>query len=188
MGGIVKPLLRDQAGRTVLETIEATLGPDLARAMVVAPGALAPLLRTHTASAIVEDSGAGPGAALIAAARLAETTWLLLVGGDQPRPSLALLRRLLALAGDEVDAVAVMLESKRQPLWALYRARAVRAAFAAEPEPPRSLQSILDRLKPRIIDGAALEPDQAAAFVDVDTIERARELGLSTEGVPSLDG
>lgn len=189
MGGLVKALLRDREGRTVLGAIEQILGPHVAGTRVVVTHALIPHLRPHTSSPLIEDLGHGPGAALIGVAHTIDTTWILLVGGDQPRPSAALLFRFLDESSDDIDALVVRLESKRQPLWAFYRTQAITSAFPLQARrSPLPLQAVLDRLRTRVIDGSVLTPREEAAFIDVDTVERADLLGLRSEGVPSIGG
>ena len=107
------------------------------------------------------DDGEGPGRAVGRVAAETCAHWLLVVGGDHPAPCAALAARLVAAARSEDDGVAVRIDGRLQPLWALYRRAAVQGA--------RSLTGVLESLAPREIDGAALTAEERAAFGGINT-------------------
>lgn len=159
IGGRVKPLLRTRSGRTILEAILSELAPLGGGVVLVAPADLAPKFSgVMVDPVIVEDEGKGPAHALAAVAAAVRWEWILLVGGDMPRVSASLARRLLSARGR--DAVAV----EGEPLFALYR----RAALGTGPASSR-LADWLARLDAVQIRKADLTAEERAAFDDVDT-------------------
>jgi ribosomal-protein-alanine N-acetyltransferase len=175
MGGVVKPLLRREDGRTILEGIDRALSPLCARTLLVAPADLLPVLDPEARFVDVADEGEGPARALMTAAAAARAEWLFVVAGDQPRMSAALWARLAGeTTRDAVDAVVAEVDGRRQPLGALYR----RAALVALSELPTSLQGMLDRLRTRVVDALALGAEECAAFEDADTPADATRLSL----------
>lgn len=179
MGGAVKGLLENGDGVTILETIERELESAVARVLLVAPLEIANRLRSVVKGEIVLDRGRGPMRALVEAAARTETEWLLAVGGDQPRPDVRLLHRLFLRACPQADAVAVVVDGEREPLWALYRTRAVLAAEGAFPsgEEP-ALRALLALLRTEEVAAVDLEPSERACFLDADTSEDILALGL----------
>ncbi len=106
----------------------------------------------------------GPVAGLAAALQLVTGAWVALLAGDQPfaGPAIRDLARLRNTCA--VDAVVAVDETgRRQPLLALYRTAALRAALPADPS-GASLRSVLARLT-----GIQEIEVEAAALIDVDT-------------------
>lgn len=112
----------------------------------------------------------GPVAALAAGIQLVTGAWIAVLAGDQPFAGAAI--RDLATRrpdGRGPDAlVAVDATGRRQPLLALYRTAALRAALPADPT-GASLHAVLDRLTG--IREIAVDP---TALIDVDTPEALR--------------
>jgi molybdopterin-guanine dinucleotide biosynthesis protein A len=174
-------LLCTESGLSILETIDRELAPAVRGVVIVAPKILESRLVSVLSRPVIRDARRGPGMALVEVARALETTWLLAVGGDQPKPSRRLLERLLACAQDDADAdaVAVEIDGRREPLWALYRRRSLLATELPEhPPEAASLQALLGRLRVLEISGRELDADERACFLDVDTLEDAARLGL----------
>jgi len=71
-------------------------------------------------------AGAGPLAGIAAGVAEARTPWLLVIAGDMPYISAALIDRLLALATDEADAVGIRIGGLPEPLVCALRVAAVR--------------------------------------------------------------
>ncbi len=71
-------------------------------------------------------AGAGPLAGIAAGAAEARTPWLLVIAGDMPYISGALIDRLLACATDAVDAVGIRIGGLPEPLVCVLRVAAVR--------------------------------------------------------------
>ncbi len=71
-------------------------------------------------------AGAGPLAGMAAGVAEARTPWLLVLAGDMPYISSALIDRLLALATNEVDAVGIRVGGLPEPLVCALRVAAVR--------------------------------------------------------------
>jgi molybdopterin-guanine dinucleotide biosynthesis protein A len=71
-------------------------------------------------------AGAGPLAGIAAGVAEARTPWLLVIAGDMPYISGALIDRLLAAATPEVDAVGIRIGGLPEPLVCVLRAAAVR--------------------------------------------------------------
>lgn len=71
-------------------------------------------------------AGAGPLAGIAAGVAEARTPWLLVLAGDMPYISGALLDRLLAAATKDVDAVGIRIGGMPEPLVCVLRAAAVR--------------------------------------------------------------
>jgi molybdopterin-guanine dinucleotide biosynthesis protein A len=178
MGGVVKPLLRRDDGRTILDGIDRALSPLCARTLLVAPADLLRVLDPDGRFIQVADSGDGPASALVTAARVAQAEWLFVVAGDQPRMSAALFARLMGEAASAaLDAVVAHVGGRPQPLGALY----LRTALLAMPQPaPASLQGVLKCLfRTRVVDALTLSADERAALEDVDTPADAARLNLN---------
>ncbi|MCK6552484.1 NTP transferase domain-containing protein [Myxococcota bacterium] len=178
MGGVTKPLLVEPSGQRILEHVVADLSslPDAAL-VVVAPEALDAPIASVWPGPIVHDPGLGPGAALVAVARTTTSEWILAVGGDQPRASAKLARRLLTHAAPDVDVVRVRLEGAPQTLFALYR-RTVLLEHVDGDVPRVALRAVGAEGRVVELDGALLDDDERRALTDVDTPEDAARLGL----------
>ena len=105
---------------------------------------------------------------------------MLVVGGDHPRPSAALARRLVACADDACDVVAVAIDGAPEPLFALYRTAWV-DALAETTMPPRSFRVALERARVFILDAKSLDDEERSALEDADTPKDAAAHGLSRE-------
>ena len=71
-------------------------------------------------------AGAGPLAGIAAGVTEARTPWLLVIAGDMPYISGALIDRLLAAATGDVDAVGIRIGGLPEPLVCVLRVTAVR--------------------------------------------------------------
>ena len=154
--------------------IEAVLVPRVAETYVVVTEPVRERVEAAVKSTVLVDAGAGPLGALQVVARRARSPWILLVGGDHPRPGFEVVEALHAAVTEDRDAVAIRLDGFGQPLWALYRRDAVLNLV----DPPRSLFGALQRLSTRWIDGDSMPEAVRAVFEDVDTLEDARRYGL----------
>ncbi len=117
LGGVHKPLL-ELGGETILSRELAVLSPRASRVLLSTNDSALGDLGVDT----VADAtpGQGPLGGIAAAMRAATTPWLLVVAGDLPLLSGAVLELLLARAGEEVDAVAPFVGDWPEPLCALY--------------------------------------------------------------------
>jgi molybdopterin-guanine dinucleotide biosynthesis protein A len=176
--GTPKALLAHPDGGTFLSHLLRTLGPVATERLVVAPAPVAARLGPLEGARLALDPGEGPARALLAASAVAEARWLLAVAVDHPRPSPALVARLLAAAGPAHEAVGIEADNLAlEPLFALY-ARAALRRLARAADPPRSLRALLERLTDRaVLARAALPPGERAALVDVDTPADLAALG-----------
>jgi len=137
--------------------------------------------------AVLEDPpGAGPLAAMVAgadalAARGAADLPALVVSVDLPFLSLDLLRALATAPA--ADAVVPRVDRRAQPLCARYSPAALEHAGLLVADGARSMHALLDVLVVHWFD----EPEWSAvvsaeSFVDVDTPEDARRVGLDPPG------
>lgn len=157
------------AGTTVLEHLLRGLPPEWP---VVLVGPARPVERSGTRWVREEPPGGGPLAGVLAALPVVETALVAVVAGDMPlaAPALPVLVAALRAAGPGTDA-AVGLDDGGQanPLLAVYRADAVRAAFPDLSEGGRA--------KRLLGLGHVLVPVRGVAGRDVDTpsdLERLR--------------
>ena len=115
LGGIAKhELVID--GRTIFERQREVLAPRVVEILISSP-------RDIAGYRTVRDSieGAGPLAGIAAGLAAATTPWLLVVAGDMPYLSGAVIDLLLARVGD--DGVGVMIDGLPQPLLCVLHAR-----------------------------------------------------------------
>ena len=70
--------------------------------------------------------GAGPIAGIAAGLAATTTTWLLVIAGDMPYVTGALIERMFAAAGDDHDAVGIRIGALPEPLLCLLRVAAAR--------------------------------------------------------------
>ncbi len=125
LGGVDKrELVVD--GRTIFARQCEVLAPRVAEILVSSPREV-PGYRT-VADAV---PGAGPLAGIAAGLAAAATPWLLVVAGDMPYVSGALIELVLAHAGDGVDAVGIRIGDLPEPLLCLLRVAAARPVVAA---------------------------------------------------------
>ncbi len=118
LGGVAKHALVIE-GRTIFERQTAVLAPRVGEIIVSAPQ---PIDGYRTvADAIV---GGGPLAGVAAGLAVCGTPWLLIVAGDMPRLSGAVID--LMLSRIEGDAVGIEIDGLPQPLFCVLRVAAVR--------------------------------------------------------------
>ena len=124
LGGVDKRELVVE-GRSIFDRQCEVLAPRVAEILVSSP-------RADPGHRTVADAvpGAGPLAG-IAAGLAAATPWLLVVAGDMPYVSGALLDLVLARAGADVDAVGIRIGELPEPLLCLLRVAAARPALEA---------------------------------------------------------
>lgn len=171
LGGAIKPLVVDAAGRTLLERTLSALEPVVGPARLVAPEPLLLRLRRAVDRPSTVDPGRGPPIALAAAAAAIGTDWLLAVAGDLVSPDPRVARYLSGRRREGIDAVVPVVDEYPQPLFALYRTAALRT------EPPRSLMLWLAKLQTER--WVVSEPADRAALADVDTPADLVRYGLA---------
>jgi molybdenum cofactor guanylyltransferase len=125
LGGVDKRELVVE-GRTIFARQCEALGPRAAEILVSSRHEV-PGYRT-VADAV---PGAGPLAGIAAGLAAAATPWLLVIAGDMPYISGALIDLVLAHAGGDVDAVGIRIGELPEPLFCLLRVAAARPALAA---------------------------------------------------------
>jgi molybdopterin-guanine dinucleotide biosynthesis protein A len=125
LGGVDKRELLVE-GRTIFDRQCEVLRPRVAEILVSSPRAV-PGFRT------VADTvpGAGPLAGIAAGLAAAATPWLLVIAGDMPHVSGALLDLLIGRATPEVDAVGIRIGALPEPLLCLLRVAAACTVVAA---------------------------------------------------------
>ncbi|MDX2089927.1 MAG: molybdenum cofactor guanylyltransferase [Kofleriaceae bacterium] len=125
MGGIDKRALVVE-GRSIFERQCEVLAPRVAEIVVsLAPGAAAVEGHRTVTDAI---AGVGPLAGIAAGLAAVATPWLLVVAGDMPYISAALVDRMLAAVTDAIDAVGVRVAGMPEPLVCVLRVAPARAA------------------------------------------------------------
>lgn len=162
LGGTDKPALV-VGGQTLLDrAVAAAAGAGAAQVVVAGPRRDTAIPVTWTRE---DPPGGGPLAGLAAglAALDVAPDAVVVLASDLPRVSSALVVRLLAGLGPDVDAVAVVdAAGWVQPLVAAYRAEPLRAALDAVGDPRnRPVRALLEHLRV-----ATLADDGAA---DIDT-------------------
>jgi molybdopterin-guanine dinucleotide biosynthesis protein A len=168
MGGD-KSLL-DFAGTRLIDVVTRKLAEVTERVVVVAR-------RKRTlgtvAASIIEDETpfAGPLPALIAGLRATGAERNIVVACDMPFLNVALLRALLAMLDDEVDAAVPVTASGTEPLHAAYRDCAVEPLLSAVAAGERSLRGALERLRVRAVEEAEWRPldPEGRSFLNVNT-------------------
>ena len=145
--------------------------------VVIAPGAPEPSLPGGANARFARDAreGEGPLAGLLSGMESAWSELAVVVGGDMPDLSTAVLLEMLRVAGEaSVDAVALREGDRARPLPSVVRVGPAReAAHALLHEGARSLRSLLDALRVAVVDEptwTALDPGRGTVH-DVD--ERA---------------
>ncbi len=125
LGGIDKrELVVD--GATIFERQIAVLAPCVAEILVSSPR---PIAGYRTVADTVPD--AGPLAGIAAGLAATATPWLLVVAGDMPHLSPALVATLLAIPVPEPDAVGVRVGALYEPLLCVLRVAVARPIAAA---------------------------------------------------------
>ncbi len=164
LGGAPKWLMPTRDGRTIVarladECREAGLSP-----IVVSNRPLfgADLPRVEDAS-----DGEGPLAAVVAALAYAAPGPAIILGGDLPRVSAALLARL-ATAGDE--AMAPLRDGRFEPMFSRLPARALEVARSRLARRELSLQGLFREL------GAAALPLSEAEWSELADVDELRDL------------
>lgn len=177
LGGVAKGLLR-LGGKTLIEA-QLALGRDFAGTLIVSDD---PAPYEGFGARIVPDLVKGRGApgGLHAALSQARDEWVLLVACDMPFLTPAVLDRLLAERGGEVDVVAFEAEGALQPLPSLWRqglSADVREALGEAP----SLRRLCERYRLVRLPEAALarvDPTKRA-LLSVNRPEELLRHGLS---------
>lgn len=175
LGGRPKAGLR-QGGRTLVElTLDAVRGA--AGIVVVGPPELA--VPAGVLRAREDPPFSGPAAGIAAGLRalqaLPEAPWTLVLACDMPEVARAvplLLEAARSVPGTD-GHVGVPPDGRRQPLAALYRSEALRAAYAGQDPADRSVFSFLRHL--RLHDVTVAED----ATADVDTWDDVRRHHLT---------
>ncbi|OLT12885.1 hypothetical protein BJF77_18515 [Kocuria sp. CNJ-770] len=175
LGGRPKAGLR-QGGRTLVElTLDAVRGA--AGVVVVGPPELA--VPAGVLRAREDPPFSGPAAGIAAGLRalqaLPEAPWTLVLACDMPGVARAvplLLEAARSVPGTD-GHVGVPPDGRRQPLAALYRSEALRAAYAGQDPADRSVFSFLRHL--RLHDVTVAED----ATADVDTWDDVRRHHLT---------
>jgi molybdopterin-guanine dinucleotide biosynthesis protein A len=117
-GGRLKCLLEID-GVTILERQRAVLAP-LVADLVLSVADPAPFAGLGLPTAVDAFPDAGPLGGIASALRWTPRPWLLVLAGDMPRPSAAVLARMLERGGDGIDAVVPRIDGWPEPLCALY--------------------------------------------------------------------
>jgi len=103
-------------GQTIFERQVAVLAPRVAE-IVVSAGRPVAGFRTVADA----EPGLGPLAGIAAGLAAARTTWLLVLAGDMPHVSGALVELLMSPLGDECDAVGIRIGGRPEPLCTILR-------------------------------------------------------------------
>jgi molybdopterin-guanine dinucleotide biosynthesis protein A len=125
LGGVDKRELVVE-GRTIFARQCEVLRPRVAEILVSSPREIAGFRTVADAVA-----GAGPLAGIAAGLAAAVTPWLLVIAGDMPYVSGALIDLVLAHAGEDVDAVGIRIGALPEPLLCLLRVGAARPVVEA---------------------------------------------------------
>jgi len=125
LGGVDKATLVVE-GRTIFERQVAALSASVAEIVVSAP-------RDVPGFRCVRDPVAdgGPLAGIAAGLAAAATPWLLVLAGDMPWVTPALVERLLAETAEDVDAVGIRIDGLPEPLVCVLRVVACRPVVEA---------------------------------------------------------
>jgi molybdopterin-guanine dinucleotide biosynthesis protein A len=142
--------------------------------VVLARGAHEPAMPPGASISFVRDAEAdeGPLAGVVAGLEVVSTRLALVVGGDMPDLSVAVLREMLGVA-HRTDAGAVALQDgdRFRPLPAALRVQSARlAAPALLTDGERRLRALVTALDPTVIDEASwltLDPERRT-LLDVD--------------------
>jgi molybdopterin-guanine dinucleotide biosynthesis protein A len=117
-------------------------------------------------------AGAGPLAGVHAGLVACATPWMLVVAGDMPHLDGALIDRMIAAAGDDIDAVGIRIDDLPEPLFCLLRVSAARAAIAQRfAEGKRKASELLTSSGLRV---AWLEGIDRAALTNINTPDDLR--------------
>jgi molybdenum cofactor guanylyltransferase len=182
LGGRSKPLVAID-GAPVLERQLDVLAPRVAEVLIaVAPGAAALPVpdRWRTNVRFVEDEqvDAGPLAGVAAALGAMRTRWLLVVAGDLPGLSPAVVELLICAVTDDADAIVPRVGGLPEPLLAVYGDRTLAAARSRLAAHRRKASGLVtdEGLRIRWIEEAELrsvDPD-LRCLADLDTPEDVR--------------
>lgn len=145
--------------------------------VVIAPDGSEPLMPPGAAVRFVRDvrSGEGPLVGLVSGLEAASTERALVVGGDMPDLSTAVLLEMLRVGGEtRVDAVVLADADRFRPLPSLVRVAPARVAAGQLLDAgERSLRSLLQALRAAVLDEptwTALDPSRGT-LNDVDEPE-----------------
>jgi molybdenum cofactor guanylyltransferase len=161
LGGIDKRELVVE-GETIFARQVRVLAPRVAE-IIVATGAAIAGYRT------VADpiAGLGPIAGISAGLAAATTPWLLVVAGDMPYLTGALIDRLLAAALDGVDAVGIKSDGLPEPLCCVLRVAAARPVIER-------------RLAERRLKASEVLTDAALRVAWLEDVERGALTNINT--------
>jgi molybdopterin-guanine dinucleotide biosynthesis protein A len=121
MGGVAKHQLV-VGGRTIFERLTSVLAPRVQEILVATAADIPGYRCVHD---VLPD--VGPLAGIAAGLEAALTPWLLVVAGDMPHLTGAVVDELLAAATDVDDAVGVRIDGLPEPLVAMLHRRALPA-------------------------------------------------------------
>jgi molybdopterin-guanine dinucleotide biosynthesis protein A len=187
MGGAAKGLLV-VGGSSILDRQLAVLRPRCAEVLAVlaagedlAAGEAARPFRQRGLRTLADHhADRGPLAGVHAALLGSRTEWILAVAWDMPFLDGDVLDQLAARAVADPDAEAVVpvAAGRPEPLHALYRRPAAEAAARCLREGRRAMTDLLDAIRTRFLDEAAL-PSLAGtrSFANVNTLEEAARAG-----------
>jgi molybdopterin-guanine dinucleotide biosynthesis protein A len=166
MGGVDKRALIVE-GRTIFERQCEVLAPRVAEIVVsCAPDAPAIPGYRSVADAV---AGAGPLAGIAAGLTAAPTAWLLVLAGDMPYITAALVDRMLAAATDDVDAVGIRVGGLPEPLLCVLRVDVARAA-------------VLRRLAAQRLKASTLLTDEGLRIAWLDETDARAVKNINTPG------
>jgi molybdopterin-guanine dinucleotide biosynthesis protein A len=123
LGGVDKLALVID-GATILDRLRAVLVPRVREIVVATPRDVPGL------QCVRDAAGEGPLAGIAAGLAAVATPWLVVVAGDMPYLSGALVDLMLAARADVVDAVGVRHAGRPEPLVCALRAAPARTAVA----------------------------------------------------------
>ncbi|HXX31390.1 MAG TPA: molybdenum cofactor guanylyltransferase [Myxococcaceae bacterium] len=183
LGGVPKGLLLRE-GRSLLAHL-LELGPGFDEVLLVTPEA-APYQGFPVRTVADRVAGRGAPGGVHAALVEARSPWVLAVAADMPFVTRAVVDRLLAERGPEVDAVGFEVQGRLEPLLACYRTRAAEVFAAALADEP-SFRDLWRGLRARVLSSQALaEVDPGCrSVVSINTPEDARAWGVV---VPAPEG
>ncbi len=161
LGGIDKRALVVD-GETIFARQLRVLEPRVAE-IVVATAAEVPGYRT-----VVDPvPGVGPIAGIAAGLAAATTPWLLVVAGDMPYLTGALIDRMVGCAEDAVDAVGIRIEGLPEPLCCVLRVAVARPLIEA-------------RLADRRLKASEVLTDAGLRVAWLDDVARADVTNINT--------
>lgn len=170
VGGNDKGLL-ELAGKPLVAHVAATLRDQVGSIFICANRHAHEYAHFGTVIPDTQPGFHGPLAGIAAALERCQTHWMLTVPVDAPNPPADLAERLLAAVdAAQADAAVAHDGVRRQPLFALYRARVAESAFAAlaANRPVHGWQDLIGAVE---LDFS----DRAPSFVNLNTLDELRE-------------